>query len=178
MIRRLVIDSFGKFRGRSFDFGPVTLFSGRNETGKTTLFDAIFDQLCAPKGNIDPAKRLRARYGPDRRARLEFESEEISIPVPDFLNLFAIRAGDLRMEIDSNSEWMNRVKAGLFSGGIDPGEVVKRLRHQLTTEAGGSLTKEEKNLKAEMEGLRQRLDQDRAERDACLRKRKTSPRWT
>jgi len=120
MILRLVIDNFGKFRGRSFDFGPVTLFSGRNEAGKTSLFDALFDALCSPRGNNDPARRLRARYGQDRKARLEFQGEEYAIPAPDFLNLFAIRAGDLSLEIGSNSEWMNRVKANLFSGGIDP----------------------------------------------------------
>ena len=93
MIRKLHIESFGKFRGRSFDFGPVTLFFGRNEAGKTTLFDAVFDKLCAPKASTDPGKVLKNRYGADRRARLEFDGEATRIPAADFLNLFSSEEG-------------------------------------------------------------------------------------
>ncbi|MFN3660631.1 MAG: ATP-binding protein, partial [Brevinematales bacterium] len=38
--------SFGKFRHVSFEFGKTTLFVGPNESGKTTLFDAIALGLC------------------------------------------------------------------------------------------------------------------------------------
>ena len=47
MIKELRLKSFGKFRDAAFAFSPVTVFAGDNESGKTTIFDAIFCSACS-----------------------------------------------------------------------------------------------------------------------------------
>ncbi len=168
MIKRLVLESFGKFRNRDFAFGPVTLFFGPNEAGKTTVFDAVFDGISAPKGTIEAGKRLRDRYGPDRKARLEFDGEPVSIPAPDFLNLFAVQAGKISFDIDKNSEWMNRVKAELFSGGVSPAVVAQKLDGKLKSRTKDSLRAEIERLELELGATRDALRAARGEREVCL----------
>jgi hypothetical protein len=172
MIRRLNIDSFGKFKDRVFDFAPVTLFYGENEAGKTTIFDALFDGLCGPKATTDPGKRLRNRYGADRAASLEFDGKDLRLPAADFLNLFAVRSGSIDLEIEKNSEWMNRVKSALFSGGVDPQGVAKKLGEEGKSKARGTLRGELELLRLEVKDLRARLDAALAEREACLSEEK------
>ncbi|MDR3146274.1 MAG: AAA family ATPase [Treponema sp.] len=166
MIRTLRLDRFGKFRDRSFDFAPVTLFLGENEAGKTTLFDALFDALCSPGGEY--GKRLKSRYGAERRAEIEFEGETLQFQAADFLNLLAIRSGSVTLDIEKNSEWMNRVKAELFSGGIDPRTAAARLGEITRSKARGTLNHEAARIGAELAELREKLAGAQALREECL----------
>ena len=168
MIRKLHLEKYGKFLGRSFDFSPVTLFYGENEAGKTTLFDAVFEALCSPKGTSEPGKRLKARYGAGRQARLEFDGEVLRIPAADFLNLFAVRSGSISLEIEKNSEWMNHIKAELFSGGIDPRTAWEKLDDTLRGRGRGSLNSEMTRLREEKDRLEAALAEAKAARSRCL----------
>ena len=72
MIRRLELPDFGKFRKTGLDLGPFTIITGPNEAGKTTVFDALFDALCAESRHEGRPlwKNLAARYGALRKAEL------------------------------------------------------------------------------------------------------------
>jgi DNA repair exonuclease SbcCD ATPase subunit len=166
VIRTLRLDRFGKFQDRSFDFAPVTLFLGENEGGKTTLFDAIFDALCSPGGEY--GKKLKSRYGAERRAKIEFDGETLKFQAADFLNLLAVRSGSVTLDIEKNSEWMNRVKAELFSGGIDPRTAAARLEEIVRSKARGTLNHEAAGIGAELAELREKLAGARALREECL----------
>ncbi|MDR2588281.1 MAG: AAA family ATPase [Spirochaetales bacterium] len=168
MIRGLTLTRFGKFENRSFDFSGVTLFFGENEAGKTTIFDALFDKISSPKGNTDDGKRLRQRYGARREALLTFSGEELHVPPADFLNLFAVRSGTIKLEIEKNSEWMNALKASLFSGGIDPRAAAVFLEKSVQTTARDSLKSRSSGLRAEAEGLRAELEKAQSLRAECL----------
>jgi DNA sulfur modification protein DndD len=172
MIKSLSLKQFGKFRDRDFSFAPVTLFYGENEAGKTTLFDALLDSLCSPRGTTLSGKRLAARYGirdKERFSRLAFEGEPCIMNEADFLNLFAVRSGMINLEIDKNSSWMNEVKASLFSGGIDP----RAAAAKFTAEIGGgrvkgSLNTEAEKIRKELEILQAEHEKIMKERQACL----------
>ncbi|MDR1950462.1 MAG: AAA family ATPase [Spirochaetaceae bacterium] len=166
MIKTLRLLHFGKFTDRTFDFAPVTLFFGENEAGKTTLFDALFDALCAPKGEF--GRRLKSRYGTDRSAELEFDGEALKLQGADFLNLLAVRSGTITLDIEKNSEWMNRVKAELFSGGINPQNAVTRLEEIIRSKARGTLNHEAAGIEAELAELRGELAGARTLREECL----------
>ena len=137
MISRALLKDFGRFKDAVFDFSPVTVFVGGNESGKTTLFDALFDGICRPRGNTVHGKRLAARYGTRRESTLEFDGPEISIDPEEFLNLNAVGAGNAAVEF-SGGGWVERVKASIFTGGIDIGrlagefEVLARDKGMLT----------------------------------------------
>jgi len=172
MITSLRLEKFGRFTGKSFDFAPVTLFSGPNEAGKTTLFDALFDIVSAPKGNTVGGKMLAERYGKDRQAIPEFQGEAVSVAETDFLNFFAIRSGEIDLDIGQESQCMNRIKASLFSGGIDPNTVAEALNNSIKGKGKGTLNKEAETINGELEKLKQEEKNAEAIRQSCLEEEK------
>ena len=168
MIKSLHLENFGRFHKKTFAFAPVTVFSGNNETGKTTLFDALLHAISSPKANAEYGKILVRRYGKDRQAVLEYEGEPLYITDKDFMNLFAVRSGTISLEIEENSQWMNQVKASLFSGGIDPGSIVKELNDTIDSKAKGSLRREEITVTAELESLKDDKERNEALRQKCF----------
>ncbi len=147
MIKKIHLKSFGKFRDYQLSCAPVTIIEGANESGKTTLFDALLEGLCKPKGTLEAGKLLKARYGEARSVSMEFEGDPLQLSAADFLNLFAIRAGDLSVEVSKDSEWLSRVKAQLFSGGIDPLAVADELSRQCSSRAKNTLNGELQELR-------------------------------
>ena len=77
MIKRLILETFGKFRDTDFDFSNATLFLGKNESGKTTIFDALFQETCHPRANRRYGKQLQERYGETRKAQIKWVKNEI-----------------------------------------------------------------------------------------------------
>ncbi len=163
MIRRLTLASFGKFAGASFPFRPVTLFLGDNESGKSTLFDALFEQLCSPKGNSKQGMRLKERYGEKRLASVEFDGAPLDLDPDEFLSLFAIDSGDIKLPMESSASWLDRVKSKLFSGGIDPAALARSLEGEASTQGNrapakrlATLERERLAAERELEGLASR----------------------
>ena len=64
MLKTLHLTRFGKFRERQFEFEAVTLFHGPNESGKSTLFDALKHILTPSRTRpfaIAPRKKLQKK---------------------------------------------------------------------------------------------------------------------
>jgi DNA sulfur modification protein DndD len=53
----LKLNSFGLFRNQSFELGQITIFFGKNESGKTTIFDAIVSSLIRITGTTSYGKK-------------------------------------------------------------------------------------------------------------------------
>lgn len=181
MIRRLILNGFGKFRHREFDLSGVTVVFGPNEAGKTTFFDALFQALCKPSEAKKAGKDLKARYGSARSAAADTDGIG---PIPDeeFMNLYAIREGDLRLEWDKSSEWLDKLKSRLFHGGLDPAELMAEFEKRSSDKANLVHSRELEKAKAVSAKAREELDLRRrgrselaaaesrlAEADAALR---------
>ena len=96
MIKSLFLNGFGRHKNQTFAFGKVTIFRGDNESGKTTIHDAIFKALCSPKGASLAAKTLRARYGSDAATSIAFDGETKPIIEESmFRDLLSIRSGEI-----------------------------------------------------------------------------------
>ncbi|MEQ9364728.1 MAG: AAA family ATPase [Leptospirales bacterium] len=166
LVSGLALTDFGKFKNRRFEMGATTVFFGPNEAGKTTIFDGLFAALCRPRANRTDGKRLRERYGEDARAAFEPENAAKDLPTvteEEFMNLYAVRAGDIRVEINSRSSWMDRVKSRLFSGDLDPAAVARNLA-VLTSDDGKRVhNKELKKLYADLARYEQQLEEKNAE---------------
>ncbi|MBD3316043.1 MAG: AAA family ATPase, partial [Chitinivibrionales bacterium] len=165
MLKKIKLESYGKFAGKEFPFGPVTIMHGENEAGKSTMFDALLETFSTPSGAGREGRRLKERYGDDRRIEPSFDGKSYSFDSGEFLSLYALRAGDLTIEMDERASWMDRVKARLFSGGIDP----KKLSDSLARRADkrgtlkhnrvlSSLEKARDEAEAELRELRVRRD--------------------
>ena len=126
MINRLHLENFGKFKNCSFEIGKATVFYGGNESGKTTVFDALLCCLCEVPKTGKIGKEIYARYGNDFRIRADFNDSGFKkFDLAEFMNLYAIRAGKISFSISSGSG-MSLIKSGVFTGGINPNQLVER----------------------------------------------------
>jgi len=159
MIEKIILKNFGKFSGETFELAPVTVFRGDNESGKTTIFDAIFDKVCLSERRGAVWTRLKNRYGAKREAELIYKkgAEPYDIPALEFLGIFGVRAGEIHLEADDSRSWADLAKNSLFSGGLDPARLAKELsrRNDYTGNVGHN--NEIKDLHAELEQAEKRL---------------------
>lgn len=158
MITRLRLDRFGAFEGRELEFAAVTLFVGPNESGKTTIVDALCEVLCKPRSNRIAGKRLALRYGSDRLASAEFDGDPMTVPEDAFGDLFAIRSGDLTLDVRPGTGWVEALKADLFTAGLDPKRLHGVLARRAGTDGGSRHNRELRQLREEQRRLEERRD--------------------
>ncbi|MBI5744124.1 MAG: AAA family ATPase [Elusimicrobia bacterium] len=131
MIRTLSLSTFGKFFRRELRFSPFTVVTGPNEAGKTTVFDALFDALCAESRNEKRVswRRLAERYGALRKAVLTWEEGfvPLSFDYAEFLEIFAIRAGDTSVNSAGSGSWRTAAEARLLTAGLNPEQLAAEL---------------------------------------------------
>ncbi len=168
MIRELYLQEFGKFRDRRFQLDKTTLFVGKNEAGKTTLFDGLFQALCSPKANKAAGRRLKERYGEQRQASALFTARAEPIEEDEFLNLYAIRCGDISLDLNSSDRWMDNVKARLFTGGIDPSFLKLKFENLASTKKSLKHNRTLQELERGAQELRDELESLQKKRETIL----------
>ncbi len=115
----LILTSFGLFRGKTFPLNQLTIFFGANESGKSTLFDAIVSSLIKVAGNTAYGKRLKERYGDQRTVKLK-DVDPSSVTPGKFLNSYAIREGRIALSEDpkDTGDLIDSIEKTLFSSGL------------------------------------------------------------
>ncbi len=167
MIRRLVFQGFGKFARESFDLAPVTVVFGPNEAGKTTFFDGLFQALCRPSEAKKSGKVLKERYGAARLVSAVM-ANETPIADEEFLSLYAIRAGDLNLRLDQGTDWIEKLKARLFHGGLDPATLIAEFQKRSSDSRSVAINKELEKAREAAARLRTDLEKLRREREGHL----------
>lgn len=128
MIDRVRITRFGLFVNRDFELAPVTVFVGPNETGKTTVFDALVAGLCTVSETTGYGRDVRERYGDRTQRVVVLDPEPADRPdVVEFLNVQAIRSGDVSLVI-TGKNWIDRLRKSLFTSGLNPTSIAEELR--------------------------------------------------
>lgn len=172
MIKQLRTKNFGKLKDGTIELSDVTVFEGNNEAGKTTLFDAILTGLCRPKGNTQTGKSIKNRYGESFEIEIyDQNGQEISGTFPDeteFLNLYAIRSGDVFLSAKSGDNWVSEVQSRLFTGGIDPAKIIQDLESQSSDHKNKQYNKEIQALESDLENFERRLQEKRLTREDIL----------
>ncbi|URA11110.1 ATP-binding protein [Thermospira aquatica] len=120
MIKKLKLEAFGRFHNTSFPMTQTTVFFGPNESGKTTIFDAIAIALCAPtKGKKSSEwEAIHKRYEGFLPPEIE-TTARVSLDYGKFFNFFAIRSGESSIEFEEEKNWLSDMRSRLFSGGYD-----------------------------------------------------------
>jgi ABC-type cobalamin/Fe3+-siderophores transport system ATPase subunit len=113
----LKLKNFGLFQEKTFPLDQVTVFYGANETGKTTLFDAIVSSLIRITGTTSYGKKLKERYGDSRSAQIS--SQLADVTSSKFLSSYAIREGKMALEDDTKEakELISSIQKTLFDSG-------------------------------------------------------------
>lgn len=165
MLRAIHIKRFGAFADRSFAVGEVTVFGGANQSGKSTLFDAIRIHTFHPerRGRI---RALYARYGDDTDVRLDWSGEPPDMSDGEFMNLFAVSSGNVQVDFDG--DWLAAVRKNLFTGGIDPRNLMETFERLASEKGTYAHMRERSRLERQREEAESRLDTLTAQRDEIL----------
>lgn len=167
MIRSLTLTAFGKFARETFELAPVTVVYGPNEAGKTTFFDGLFQALCRPSEAKKAGKLLKDRYGTGRQAAAAM-ANEAPISDEEFLSLYAIRAGDLNLRLDQGTDWMEKLKARLFHGGLDPAVLIAEFQKRSSDSRSVLINKELERARQAAAEAQGNLEKLRREREGHL----------
>lgn len=171
VVKSLTLERFGRFSGAAFSLERATVFEGPNESGKTTLFDALFVGLCRHRRNTRYLDL--SRYGDYIKPRLELSPSVAARGEPlydedEFRNLYAIRAGDVQLELDGRASWVNEVKRKLFAGGIDPEEIRAALEAYTSDDGRTTVNRERAKAQAHRDRIAAQLRDRQTRRDEIL----------
>lgn len=163
MIRSIELRNYGVHRHRRFPLTRVTLIVGPNESGKTSLFDALCEALSRP----DRRKRseFAERYGEDRSVTV---TPELRDPpdIADVLRIAAVRADRLALPPhlyrdglarpeDLERDWATELRTSLLSSGVDPKSLSVALQRAAGSRAQGTPGKRLKEAREELATLAQ-----------------------
>jgi energy-coupling factor transporter ATP-binding protein EcfA2 len=170
MIERLDLEEYGKFKKRSLEFGPFTVVCGPNEAGKTTVFDALFDALCAESRHEGrPAwKTLADRYGALRKSVLTWKGEPFSFGYEEFLEIFAIRAGDANVNAVGGKSWETAAENRLLNAGLNPAGLAAALIDKAENSRKHSAQARLKELRRLIKAREAELEEHKGKRDAIF----------
>lgn len=177
MIRTLELKKYGRFINQSFKLKDMTVFYGKNEAGKTTIFDSIYTSLFKMGGASADQKKFNKRYGTEAESRVLDDNghgvKQDLINFDEFRTLYAIRAGDVSLELKEGSknkeDWLGEMKANLLSGGIDFAKIQKEFNN-ITAENGVlKINKDLKKLELKRDELIKDLIEAKAKREEHLR---------
>lgn len=172
MIRRLVLRRFGRFRDASYELAPVTVFLGANESGKTTVADALFAAIAGLRGTQKEVRELKARYGADAAASAEPESavaalREVARDPTVWFRVFAVRSGTLDVEWKRKDarEWLSAI---LFSGAADLAAIADALRREANPKGNRKDVMEQRRREEALRELEHRIEERKNERERIL----------
>jgi DNA sulfur modification protein DndD len=153
LIKKLSLKNFGKFREASFDFKEITLFYGENESGKTTLFDAIMLKTTDIKSKSKSKEgRELKRYDGSIEPEISLETDgQETIPYEIFFNIFAIRAGEISLDFNDD-KFSEEITKKILESEISLKEFMEKVKKKADTNDGKLvLNKEKIELKKELE---------------------------
>jgi DNA sulfur modification protein DndD len=153
LIKKLSLKNFGKFREASFDFKEITLFYGENESGKTTLFDAIMLKTTDIKSKSKSKEgRELKRYDGSIEPEISLETDgQETIPYEIFFNIFAIRAGEISLDFNDD-KFSEEITKKILESEVSLKEFMEKVKKKADTNDGKLvLNKEKIELKKELE---------------------------
>lgn len=156
---KLNIFSFGKFKNISFELSDITVFFGKNESGKTTIFDALLSVL-SKHDNTKVSGVVKKRYDKETDVLLEPKIESEKLPMDAYINLYAVRQSDVVFNIGDNKAWQKTIRRVLYGSEIDIDSIIDDIKVDLSSKAQGRiggekalLQKEHEKIKNECESL-------------------------
>ncbi|TGK95647.1 DNA repair protein [Leptospira brenneri] len=127
----LKIESFGIFSQKEFPIEKVTVFTGPNESGKTTILDAFVSALVKVAGSTKFGTLLNLRYKAERNSDLGIPKLTLSPNL--FLNSLVIREGN--MDVGSEKELVSTIEQTIFDSGYNPEKLIEQVE-QLSARTG------------------------------------------
>ncbi|XDD49867.1 ATP-binding protein [Leptospira sp. WS92.C1] len=144
MIQTLRLLTFGKFKDSNFDLSSsVTVFQGNNESGKTTIFDALRLAVGSKflTASQEPKKSILSRYGeksPDGYQIIGDVPELSKETAPQYVHCISLREGEL--EFAFNNEKLIKpefLRSKLLNNGVNLEGISSNLEKIHSPKTGG-----------------------------------------
>ncbi|AXR68137.1 ATP-binding protein [Leptospira mayottensis] len=161
MISGIQLSKFGKFVQKEFNLSnTVTVFFGKNESGKTTIFDALRLAIGSKflTANQEPKKSILSRYG-----EKSLESYNILGNVPDlsketapqYVHCVSLREGELEFAFN-NDKFIKPdfLRSKLLNSGIDLDGIASSLKKIHSPKTGSKDSNLFETLKKEISDLK------------------------
>lgn len=175
LLEKLALRNFGKYSSAAFDFGETTVFRGDNETGKTTIFDALFKTMSDVDGRANELSRYEDTRGIESQWTNDAKPSARTMGKSEFLSLYAIRAGDVTFDLKPGASWIQQVTAKLFAGGITPAEVNEVLnKHYASTGKAQQYMKAITPLEHDLKIWKDKLAEAENEKEHLLQEEKSN----
>ncbi len=152
MIRKLVLKDFGRFKNREFDFDKVTVFFGKNEAGKTTIFDSLMIKLTNVGKNFEEGRQRLYRYGNYNSKSIEIVSDEKDIPVKIFKNVFAVGAGEISLNL-SDKKFSDEISSKILQDEINLNLFIENVKKNTEDKATLAINKKIKEYFSKIQEL-------------------------
>lgn len=177
MITNLNLESFGKFRNKSFDLGKTTIFVGKNESGKTTLLDAFSWAMGLNDlpGTETGKKSIVNRYGKATDLKVNIESVGLNFSddeLKNFLGSGTFSEGELASfdssKFSNSTSWQNYLKETLLDQSINLKNVIKTFDSILKPRANNDWDKKVKKNKLDINQTETELQEAQKEYKVSL----------
>lgn len=174
----LTLTNFGKFKNKSFEISNrLTIFYGKNESGKTTIFDALMISFSENKKTSSFLKQIKARYGENIECKTNPEIDgKIKLHPQAYGNLYAIRQSEILFDMTDSKkdskDWEEAIKIKLFSSDIDIGKLISEIKSEHASKAQNSiyhktcfLNEKKYNIEKELEKLYTKVKTESAKKE-------------
>jgi chromosome segregation ATPase len=152
---KLSLENFGIFSAKEFPIQKVTVFTGPNESGKTTILDAFVSALVKVTGSKKYGKILNERYQENRNSDLGIEKQNLAPNL--FLNSLVIREGN--MEVNSDSELTSVIEQSIFDSGYNPNHLKEQAELQVAKTGNRKVVKDWNLALSELDTAKRKFDE-------------------
>ncbi|PJZ90627.1 ATP-binding protein, partial [Leptospira levettii] len=151
---KLKLENFGIFTTKEFPIERITVFTGPNESGKTTILDAFVSALIRVVGSTKYGTILNARYQANRKSDLGVSKQSLSQNL--YLNSLVIREGN--MDVGSEKELIQVIEQSIFDSGYNPTHLKEMAEQQVAKTGVRKVAKDWMATLSELESAKQRFD--------------------
>ncbi|XDD45934.1 ATP-binding protein [Leptospira sp. WS39.C2] len=150
----LKLENFGIFTSKEFPIERITVFTGPNESGKTTILDAFVSALVKVVGSTKYGTILNARYQANRKSDLGVSKQSLSQNL--YLNSLVIREGN--MDVGSEKELIQVIEQSIFDSGYNPSHLKEQAEIQVSKTGNRKVVKDWNTALSELDAAKQRFD--------------------
>ncbi|MCW7460522.1 ATP-binding protein [Leptospira limi] len=151
---KLKLENFGIFSSKEFPIERITVFTGPNESGKTTILDAFVSALVKVVGSTKYGTILNARYQANRKSDLGVSKQSLSQNL--YLNSLVIREGN--MDVGSEKELIQVIEQSIFDSGYNPTHLKEMAEQQVAKTGVRKVAKDWMATLSELESAKQKFD--------------------
>lgn len=160
MVKKLILNNYGMFNNFSLEFKNLNIIIGKNESGKTTIFDALLTNLTTYNQNNSIFNKIKNRYD-KRESQIEGSIKKIGIE--EFFHFNCLKSGEINLDFNDQKAF-NNLRKNLLNGGYDIHSIIKELDKPLNARGENSIKKSSEKLNEsiiELKNKMNRLIQDK-----------------